>query len=372
MAKRDDRQDKQAQALALSRRAWLQGIGATALLAACGETAIDLPVAETDTSTGGDGTVGVADAGKTGDAAADVAADTVTKAPGLSPITPVEDYYITSSGITPNVDFETWTLQFLDRGTLLATLDRKQLDALLPRDKEHTLECIGGGPSYPLISNGIWTGLPLPEIFAKLGFAAPTDTSGVKVSALDGYKTAIPAADVALPVWLVWRLNGQPLPPQHGYPARLLVPGRYGMKNPKWVSALEFIDEPFAGYWESKGWSDSAVYRPNTYIMGPAPGRALDVGPVDVYGTAFAGRDPIARVEFRVDDGPWQDAKLDYNGGPDIWTLWRFTWNATKGDHTVQARCTTKSGLMSDPRADGDGDWASGYNGSAAAGYLVG
>lgn len=327
-----------------SRRELLAGVGAAALLSAC------------------DSVVGAAPADATAEN------DTTSTAP-MTPITPADQYYVTSCCLAPEVDFARWNLQIWDRGVAKGSMDKQFLESVTPREKEHTLECIGGGPSFPLISNAVWTGLPILELLEKLGVTVPSDATGLKVTSLDAYTTAIPLADLQLPVWLVWKINGEPLPKDHGFPARFLVPGRYGMKNPKWVKSIEFIDTPYQGFWEKQGWSDPAPYRANAYIIGPTD-KELKAGKVQVFGTAFAGRDPIAKVEVRVDNGPWQNATLTYNGGPDVWTLWTFDWQAQAGNHTVQARSTTKSGAMSDPSADGT-DLLAGYNGSMQVAFTV-
>ncbi len=368
---------------ALTRREWLAGIGATALLASC-DSPVDSSTQAADTAgTDGDAAAAQADApvalpdtasadAAAADAAADVtSADAATGGPTpIAHITSNDRYYVTSCCATPAVDPANWTLTITDRGTLLATLDLAFLMSLQPRDKEHTLECIGGGPQYQLISNAIWTGLPLLEIFAAKGIQVPSDVSQLKMTGLDGYGTGLPTTDLALPMWLVWRMNGQPLPPEHGYPARMLVPGRYGMKNPKWIKDIEFVAQPFTGFWEAQGWSASAYYLPNAYIRAPAPASTLSHGFIDVFGTAFAGRDPIVRVDVRIDGGPWQPTVLDYFGVQDVWTLWHFDWQATAGAHTVQARCTTASGATSDENPEGTGG-LSGYNGSMAISVTV-
>ncbi len=350
---------------ALTRRDLLAGAGATALLAACAEPAA-APVEAADAAdSSADAATGLAN-----DATVDTASDVASGGPPIHPITENERFYITSCCATPTVDAATWTMTISDRGTLLATLDMAFLESLKPRDKEHTLECIGGGPHYQLISNAIWTGLPLPEILAAKGVQIPGDVAEMKITGLDEFSTGLPVTDLTLPMWLVWRVNGAALPPEHGFPARLLVPNRYGMKNPKWVKALEFVAQTYIGFWESQGWSKTAYYRPNAYIRGPATASTAQIGPVQVFGTAFAGRDAIVKVDVRVDSGPWQTATLDYSGVQDVWTLWHFDWQATAGNHTVQARCLTASGATSDENPEGS-DALAGYNGSMAISVTV-
>jgi hypothetical protein len=135
-------------------------------------------------------------------------------------------------------------------------------------------------------------------------------------------------------------MNGVKLPPEHGYPARLLVPGRYGMKNPKWITSIDFVDKPFTGYWDQSGWSKAAPYQTNALVHVP-PGN-VPAGALVANGTAFAGSDPILSVEVSVDGGAWLPATIDYSPGPDIWTLWHHDMVLEPGPHRLQARCTPK------------------------------
>jgi hypothetical protein len=292
--------------------------------------------------------------------------------PVIPAITPNDEHYVTSCCGTPTVDAATWTLQLLDRGVPLVSLDLAALDALPTGDKEHTLECIGAGPRAQRISNAVWTGLPLRDVLAGLGVVVDPDVVALKWTCADGYSSALPVADLDLPVWLVWRMNGAPIPPEHGFPVRVIVPGRYGMKNPKWVVSLELVDAAYAGFWESRGWSEEAVYRPNTFIRHPAEDEALAAGVVRVAGTAYAGSDPVVAVDVRVDGGPWWPATLEYAPGvPDVWCLWSFTTFLLPGQRTVEARCTTASGQQSVPSEEVVRD-LTGYNGSMSVTWRVG
>ncbi len=374
---------------ALTRRDVLASATAAALLAACGEKVAgtdalaDAATPESDaqldapTDTASDIAADAAQDASAVDAAADATAEAADVAPDATPptplqatITPNEKFYVTSCCSTPQMDAATWSMTVSDRGKLLATWTLDYLESLKPRDKEHTLECIGGGPAYQLLSNAIWTGLPLLEIFAASGITVPSDISEMKIVGLDDFGTGLPTADLALPIWLVWRVNGQPLPPEHGFPVRMLVPNRYGMKNPKWMKSIEFVDQPFIGFWESKGWSKTAYYRPNAYIRSHAPSSQQKAGKQLAFGTAFAGRDAVVKVDCRIDGGTWQPAILDYTGVQDVWTLWHFGFELTPGVHTLQARCTTASGAQSEENPEGT-DGLSGYNGSMAISFVV-
>jgi DMSO/TMAO reductase YedYZ molybdopterin-dependent catalytic subunit len=278
----------------------------------------------------------------------------------LDPITPNDEFYVTSIG-RPEVDRATWTLVIADNDVVLATIDADTLDGLTPRDTERTLECIGSSESNQAIGNAIWSGLPLPELLATLGVTLRADALEIVMTGADGYRTPLPRTDVDRPMWLVWRMNGEDLPVAHGFPARLLSPGRYGTKNVKWLTRLDLVDEPFVGFWEARGWSNDATYKANTFIIAPDSQTEVEGGALFL-GNAFAGEDPVTRVQISTDGGAtWEDAELTYEGGPGVWVQWRYDWVAEPGDYEVIARCTTASGATSNDNGGGSLD---GYDAS--------
>jgi DMSO/TMAO reductase YedYZ molybdopterin-dependent catalytic subunit len=281
-----------------------------------------------------------------------------------SPITPTNEFYTQSCCGTPDVDVSAWRLRILGLGEPLAELDAAFLDTLTPRTKEHTLQCIGGGPGSQQISNALWGGLPLRELLDLLGVQVPATAIAQKWTCADDYHTGLPIEDLDT-MWAVWLLNDRPLPPAHGAPLRLLTPGRYGTKNPKWPIELDLVDTPHTGFWEARGWSDEAFYKANGFIVAPRDQTSVMVGPVEIRGTAFAGDDPIARVEVTTNGGEsWREATLTYQGGPDIWTLWSIDWDPEEpGSYAVQVRVTTESGAMSSPSPDAT-NRLEGYDGS--------
>ncbi len=212
-----------------------------------------------------------------------------------TPITPNEQFYITSCCGNPVVDATTWDLSILNRGVEITSVDYLTLRNLPARNKEHTLECISAGSGYLAISNAIWTGLPLAEVFDAVGVQVTTGTVELVFRSVEGYSASLPVTDLEKPVWLVWLMNGVDLPAEHGYPVRLLVPGRYGMKNPKWITSIDFVDQPFTGYWDQQGWSKAAPYQTNTLVH--VPRADVPAGTIVASGTAFAGSDPILSVE---------------------------------------------------------------------------
>ncbi len=286
----------------------------------------------------------------------------------IAPITDNADFYVTSISTPPDVDSASWTLTVLDRGTVLDVITRATLDAMPARDKEHTLMCIGGGPQNLAIGNAVWTGLPVTEILDALGIQIPEGVLEVKFTAADGYSTSIPVEDLYDqglhgPLWLVWKMNGEELSPDHGTVARFLTPGRYGQKNPKWPVTIEFIDTAYLGFWESYGWSNDASYFATGLFLDPPRATSVAVGPVTVQGVAYAGKDPVVAVDIRINGGAWTPARLTYSPGADIWVVWTFDYDVVSGEQTLQARSTTASGAMSSENPDGTGNY-DGYDGS--------
>lgn len=233
-------------------------------------------------------------------------------------------------------------------------------------DLEHTLQCIGSSPAWQAQGNAIWSGVPLTEIFDDLGVTVDASIVELKLDGYDDYDTSIPITDLDAPIWVVWRMNHFPLPPSHGFPVRLLVPGRYGTKNVKWIRSIELIDTPHTGYWERQNWSQAATYRLNGFIRSPGDLQNVAFGPLRIIGTAFAGSVAIQKVEVSTDEGAtWQDAVVDYGPGPNIWTLWSFDFDPPEpGEYSIALRVTDEQGNVAD-MAEGSSP-LDGYDGAQA------
>jgi hypothetical protein len=297
----------------------------------------------------------------------------------IDPITSNEDHYVYTVFAVPDLDPRAHQTVVRHEDLALASFDLAFVEGLQARDKEHTLQCIGSEPGNLAISNAIWSGLPLIEVLDALGVELPPSAVGLRLIGADHnlytgerYHAGLPLQDLEEgPVWLVWRMNGEPVPLVHGGPYRLLVPGRYGVKNVKWPVEIAFVDTPHVSFWTPLGWDEQAVYQPNALVFSPVDQLQLPAGErVRFAGTAYAGRDPVVRVEISLDGGPWQEALLDYTSGPDTWALWSWDWRASDGDHTLAARCTTASGAQSQPASEGTNPWH-GYDGSMQITVLV-
>lgn len=286
----------------------------------------------------------------------------------ISGISPQSDFYVQSCCGTPDVDEDTFTMELVDAGTgdTLGSVDKAFVEGIAePRVKEHTLQCIGANPRFLFVDNAHWTGLPFIEVLDLLGVEVPDDAVELVFFGADGYDVSIPIEDLDTPIWLVWRMNDEPLSAQHGAPFRFLVPGRYGTKNPKWVERLEFSPVPHVGFWEREGWSNEATYRPNALTLSPSAYSVIGDGSIRIQGAAFAGFDPVTRVEWTDDDGAsWQDAEITYTSENEhTWRLWAFDYSPEgPGSYFLRTRVTTESGAMSvnDPAGT---DRFSGYNG---------
>jgi len=276
-----------------------------------------------------------------------------------------EDFYLQSAFGTPEIDPETHVFRILAEGAELATIDASYLRGLAGRVREHTMQCIGANPRFLFIGNALWTGLPFGEILADLGVTPPPEALWMKITGADDYATGLPISDIEGtddfdPLWLVWQMNGEDLTPAHGAPFRFLTPGRYGTKNPKWPSELDFVAEEFIGHWESRGWSQEATYTLNALVLSPPTMAVVGAGTVAILGSAFAGHRPIATVEVTLDGGDsWEVAEITYGPGlsetpPDIadsnpdrhiWTTWRFDWMPDEpGQYRLQVRATDSEG----------------------------
>jgi DMSO/TMAO reductase YedYZ molybdopterin-dependent catalytic subunit len=278
-------------------------------------------------------------------------------------VTPLADFYTISKDVLPKVvDGESWRLSV---GGLVArpreyTLD--QLRALPAVEGYRTLQCISNQvTSYGrYIGNQRWRGVPVRNVLEAAGVAS--EARFVLWRSADGYTESLPL-EVALDprTWLAYEMGppGQPLAPEHGFPLRVLTAGRYGMKQPKWLTeiVLSASDEP--GYWEERGWDQTAAVRTYSRIDLPLEGDQVAADrPFGVHGIASSGDRGIARVEVSADDGAtWRDAELEPEGGPitDLsWVRWRMEVPPSRpGRITLLARATDDRGNVQDatPRA---------------------
>lgn len=263
----------------------------------------------------------------------------------------------------PVVDLKEWSLDLRGMGGRRLTLSYDDLRSFPAVEQVATLTCISNEVGGDLISNARWTGVRLRDVLARLGAAAGVD---VVLKAWDGYADSIPFdRAVQEGTVLVYMMNGERLPPAHGFPARLIVPGIYGMKNVKWVTAIEVVDNDFKGYWQNRGWSDIATINTMSRLDVPAKGTTLPLGPVSLGGIAFSGDRGISKVEISVDGGTtWTPMDLKQALSPYAWSLWTGQWEPQgPGNYLVRVRAWDGQGQVQEkadtpPLPDG----ATGYD----------
>jgi DMSO/TMAO reductase YedYZ molybdopterin-dependent catalytic subunit len=261
-------------------------------------------------------------------------------------ITSVSDFYHVSKNISdPVVDGASWSLTI---DGMVAKPLSFSYDDIVARAKTQnitTLSCISNELNGDLAGTAEWTGLPLRELLEEAG----VDPKAIDIvfRAADGYDDSIPVAQAMHPTTLlVTGMNGEPLPPDHGFPARLIVPPIYGMKNVKWVERIEAVDQDYQGYWQTRGWSDPAPYQIWGRIDTPAQGEQISAGPAVAAGVAAAGNRGIFRVEISLDEGAtWADATLEPSINPNFtWVRWVFPFEASGPAANILMRATDGEG----------------------------
>jgi sulfane dehydrogenase subunit SoxC len=295
------------------------------------------------------------------------------------PITPAGLHYLLIHYDIPSVDAAAFRLELagaVENPLSLSLVDLRERERVaLPV----TFECAGNGRallsprplSQPWLTEAVgtaeWGGAPLEPLLEEAGVRPEAVEAlftgldrGVEGGSPQSYERALDVSDTR-DALLAYEMNGEPLPPQHGFPLRLVVPGWYGMTNVKWLSRITLLDHPFQGYqnsvayriYGSEGEPGDSVTRmlPRSLMVPPgvpdfmSRERHLPTGPVTVIGRAWSGFGPIERVELSTDDGgSFAEAELEEPLGPAAWRGWRFDWDAIQGEHVLCSRATDAAG----------------------------
>jgi sulfane dehydrogenase subunit SoxC len=295
------------------------------------------------------------------------------------PITPAGLHYLLIHYDIPAVDPETFQLEITGAVEQALTLSLDDLRAMPRIAQPITFECAGNGRalleprplSQPWLTEAVgtaeWAGTPLGRLLDEAG---PSEAAiEVLFSALDhgieggvaqAYERALPIKEAAEGI-LAYEMNASPLPPQHGFPLRLVVPGWYGMQNVKWLNRITVLEEPFGGYQNAVGYriysADGEPGEPVTRMLPRSlmvpPGvpdfmtrtRFVEPGPTTLTGRAWSGHGSIERVEVSTDGGAtFNAAVLEQPLGPNAWRGWSFDWEATPGEHVLSSRAIDTAG----------------------------
>ncbi|MFI5709229.1 molybdopterin-dependent oxidoreductase [Kribbella sp. NPDC051620] len=275
-------------------------------------------------------------------------AGVASEVPGVSRfVTPNPSFYRVDTLLTvPKVDPRTWSLRIhgmVDRELRLSfadLLDRRLIE------RDITLTCVSNEVGGPYVGNARWIGVPIADLLREAGVRG--DADAIKSTSVDGLTIGTPlkALTDGRDAILAVGMNGEPLPFEHGFPVRMVVPGLYGyVSATKWVVDLEvtrFAD--FSAYWTDRGWSVEAPIKTSSRIDVPKGFARIKAGPAVAAGVAWAQHRGIAKVEVQVDDGEWQPANLAAQDTIDTWRQWTFRWTATPGNHKLTVRATDATG----------------------------
>ena len=263
-------------------------------------------------------------------------------------VTPNEEFYrVTKNAVDPDVDPGSWRLTVDGLVTTQRTYTLQDLEAQVAATEHVTLECISNEVGGNLISTAGWRGIRLADLLGASGVDARADW--VAFSCADGYTVGVPLARAMAPrSLLALRMNDATLPRDHGFPARAIVPGLYGMFHAKWITRISLVQGEFIGFWQQKGWSNRGEIRTTAIITTPAPD-AIVRGTATIAGVAFAGDRGIARVEVSADGGTtWADANIVPSAlTGTLWVLWTYDWTPpAAGAYRILARATDAGGIV--------------------------
>ncbi|HYH12807.1 MAG TPA: molybdopterin-dependent oxidoreductase, partial [Thermomicrobiales bacterium] len=286
----------------------------------------------------------------------------------ISPaITPADDFYVISKNfIDPSPERgDEWALEVGGLVERPGRITRTELEELAGPDFVSTLTCISNEVGGPLIGTARWTGAPLSSVLRHVGVRP--NAVDLIAEGEDGYTDSFPIERALAPEpHIVWAMNGEPLPRLHGVPVRLIVPGLYGIKNVKWLTKLTVSGDDYRGYWQDRGWTESAIIKTQSRFDVPRGRDVLAAGTHEIGGIAFAGDRGISAVEVSFDDGEsWEEATIAENPSPAglSWVVWTMTWQAKPGGYELVVRATDGEGnLQTEETAPPLPDGASGYH----------
>jgi DMSO/TMAO reductase YedYZ molybdopterin-dependent catalytic subunit len=281
----------------------------------------------------------------------------------ITPISPDDEFYQVSKNLLdPDIARDSWRLDIVGQVENPRVYSFADIAAMPAIEQETTLLCISYGVGSGLCSNAMWKGVPLPTLLAQV--KPKPNVTTVLFRAADGYYETFRFEKAMEPTTLVaYEMNGEPLPRRHGFPLRLIVPGLYGEKNPKWLTRIELLDEADGrlhrrhgcGFYKEQGWGREGDIIPThsridaPQVIGDHFESPFQVGkPVELRGMAFGGDRGISKVEISSDDGDtWDGAEITKPGTKLTWSLWSFEWTPDEeGETALLVRATDGNGKL--------------------------
>lgn len=269
---------------------------------------------------------------------------------GITPIiTPNAEFYRIDTALQiPGIDPSSWILRITGMVEHEVELTFAELLALPLEESVTTLACVSNEVGGDLIGNATWLGYPIRHLLAQ---AKPHSNADMVLStSQDGWTASTPLSVLTdnRNAILAIGMNGTPLPLEHGFPVRMVVPGLYGyVSATKWVVQLDVTRfDLVTSYWTNRGWSERGPVKLSSRIDVPANGATRSAGDVVVAGVAWSQHVGISAVDVQVDEGPWNTATLAEAISVDTWRQWKWVWPATAGNHVLRVRATDTNGLV--------------------------
>jgi DMSO/TMAO reductase YedYZ molybdopterin-dependent catalytic subunit len=279
-------------------------------------------------------------------------------------VTPNIDFFVRNHFAAPKISDEAWQLEIGGLVSKPMKLSYSDLVLMPSVRRPSTLECAGNASGGAGVGTAVWSGLPLGDLLQQAGLKPGATTivfhgadsgEGENVPPGTHFARAIPREKAMEPdTLLAYEMNGEPLPAEHGYPLRALVPGWYGMDSVKWLTRIEVLDQPFKGYFQDQKYVALEAHgasrpltsiRVNSKFLRPSEGEEIRGKTYRAEGVAWAGERKIARIEVRVGGGAWQPANLSASPVAMVWSLWSYEWQVpSSGRYSLEVRATDERG----------------------------
>jgi len=282
-------------------------------------------------------------------------------------VTPNDDFYRIDTALSfPRIDIDKWSFEISGMVDTPMKVTYAELVAMPQVERVITLCCVSNEVGGDLIGNAVWRGVMLRDLLDQAGVQSGAEQ--VFSTSVDGWTCGFPvdAAFDGRDAMVAIGMNGETLPLEHGFPARLVIPGLYGyVSATKWLSKIKLTSWDEEGYWVPRGWSREAPIKTQSRIdvVRAVSGISGATGEYVIAGVAWAQHRGVDKVEVSIDDGPWLEAKLAADVSDDTWRQWLLEWDATAGEHRIQVRATDKTGAtQTEETARPDPNGATGYH----------